>query len=188
MKLEEALKEISFYGRKCSELGLVVASGGNISIRSGKRIYITKHGCSLGKIERGDIVCVFLNKRSKRDKKASMDLEIHRAIYRASNFKAVLHTHPPFIIALSIHLDTYKPIDFESRLYLGSVPIIRSKHLSQEFLNDISRVFKEGGAVIARGHGIYVAGGSLEEAFNITNLIEHSAKIAYLTSSLRKVA
>ncbi len=169
-------------GRDLYHLGLITSHAGNISIRSDERVWITRTGSMLGRLEPEDIVETSLSPHESPHPKASMELPVHLAIYRATSAQAILHAHPPTAVALSLLDEVIVPADSEGGYILGRVPVIAAKNVvaSAEVADRASSLLQDHRAVLVKGHGSFAAGGSLEEALKITTTLEASAKILLL--------
>ncbi len=179
----EIIKEIIKFGALVEKFGLISSHSGNISVRDDEYIYITKTKTMLGDLNENSIIKVSLFKNDENLEEASMETIVHRAIYKSSNYKAIIHTHPVYSITLSLVLENFIPPDSEGKLILNNVPVLKAKQTvaSAEVAEKIPMFFKDGKAAIIRGHGVFAAGENLEKAFYYTTVLENSAKIYYLT-------
>ncbi|MGQ9618584.1 MAG: class II aldolase/adducin family protein [Candidatus Aminicenantia bacterium] len=175
MKFHQFLKVGKFLENK----GLVLAHGGNMSIREENRIFITKHGTVLSELRRRDIVEIELEGFYNN---ASMEHPIHQAIYKKTNAKAIIHAHPPYTILLSTLVDKIVPIDEEARILLGEVPILKPKKKvsSDEVAEKASFLLSHSKIFVVESHGTFSIGDSLEEAYFNTLLLENSSKLLFL--------
>lgn len=182
MGRSKIFEAFQWVGRDLYHLGLITSHAGNISIRSGERVWITRTGSMLGRLEPEDIVETSLSPRESPHPKASMELPVHLAIYRATSAQAILHAHPPTAVALSLLDEVIVPADSEGGYILGRVPVIAAKNVvaSAEVADRASSLLQDHRAVLVKGHGSFAAGGSLEEALKITTTLEASAKILLL--------
>lgn len=182
MGRSKIFEAFQWVGRDLYHLGLITSHAGNISIRSGERVCITRTGSMLGRLEPEDIVETSLSPRESPHPKASMELPVHLAIYRATSAQAILHAHPPTAVALSLLDEVIVPADSEGGYILGRVPVIAAKNVvaSAEVADRASSLLQDHRAVLVKGHGSFAAGGSLEEALKITTTLEASAKILLL--------
>ena len=64
--------------------------GGSMSVRNEEKILITRRGILLGKFEDEDLVEVGMEGETGAAE-ASLELAVHRAIYKATKAKAVVH-------------------------------------------------------------------------------------------------
>ncbi|MFQ5891872.1 MAG: class II aldolase/adducin family protein, partial [Candidatus Methanofastidiosia archaeon] len=145
------------FGRLLEMRGLNTSHGGNMSRRVNDKIFITRTESMLSDLKPQDILEVGLG--DFEVKEASSELETHRAIYYKTKANAIIHAHPPFCIALSFFEDEIKALDLEGRHHLREIPVVGNSP------EEISCGFKEKKAVVARKHGIFVIGDSLEKAY-----------------------
>jgi len=172
---------IKKFGRDLFLIGINASHSGNISVRAGNKIYITRTGCMLGDIQPGDVVCVDLNDNAAGI--ASREIIVHRSIYLNTAAKAIIHSHPPYTIVLSILEDSIIPIDSEGNFFLDSVPIFETQQTigSEEVAQKIPEFLKKHGKIaVLKYHGSFAMGENLEEAFLWTTTLEKSAQMAYL--------
>jgi L-fuculose-phosphate aldolase len=174
-------REIAYWGKKLADHGLVSSRFGNISVRTGSGFLIKKTGAMLDSIgQASDVVEVGL-KPSLADKGASSETPSHRAIYLATDARAIIHAHPPFAIVESLLCENeIRPVDSEGLPFLGTIPIVDGDSGSKELYENLSRVYSKGArGVVNRGHGSFAAGPDLADCFNTTAMIEHSSRIRY---------
>ena len=180
------LEQFQLVGRLLFEEGLVHAGAGNLSIREQDTIYITRTGILLSEIKEGDIISVGMEP-TDADKEASIELPVHRAIYKGSSVAAIIHAHPAYAIALSISEEKIIPQDAEGRYFLKSIPVVKVREAigSAEVARFLPPIFSGGyhGAVV-RGHGSFTVGADLLEAYKLTSSLENSCKIIVLTKKL----
>ena len=182
MERAQVLETFQWVGRDLYHLGLITLHAGNMSLRSGERVWITRTGSMLGHLEVGDVVDTALSSTESPHPKASMELPVHLAIYGATSARAILHAHPPSAVALSLIDEAILPADSEGGYILGKVPVIATAKVvaSLEVADRASSLLDAHRAVLIRGHGSFAVGGSLEEALGITTTLEASAKILLL--------
>jgi len=76
------LNQFQNVGRWLFLRGLVSSSSGNLSIRLGDRLIITRRGSNLGALQEKDLVETGINKNDRSTPLASSELAVHRAIYQ----------------------------------------------------------------------------------------------------------
>lgn len=181
-------QEMSRFGRKLVEYGLVESHFGNISVRIGDRILITKSGCALDEINEQSVIEVPLDRTSQLDKIASSETVVHRTIYQNTSARAIIHAHCPFAVTGSLlaETDTIVPIDSEGKLFLREIPIVRGGIGTVELANGASKELADHNGIIVHSHGTIAIGATLEEAYVITTQLEHSCKIKYWYDLARK--
>jgi L-fuculose-phosphate aldolase len=112
---------------------------------------------------------------------ASTETCVHRAIYQCTSALAVIHTHSPFAVALSlIGENAIEPIDSEGLHFMGPMHVVEAGFGSQELATEVSKILGSSQVCIARGHGVFASGQSLAEAYTMACMAEHSSKVRYL--------
>ncbi len=172
--------EMAKFGKKLVEHGLVESQFGNMSVRAGGRMLITKSGVPLDEIKEESVVEVDIDKPSSHDSIASSESPIHRAIYKNTTALAVVHAHPAFAVIESLlgH-DKILPPDSEGQYILHEIPVVRGGFGTKELADNVSGTLKDHKGVIVFAHGTFAAGKTIEEAYFVTAQIEHSCKLKY---------
>ncbi len=160
---------------------------GNLSVRLGDRVVITRRGSMLAQLETQHLIETGLYKNDSNTALASRELEIHRAIYKGNNALAIVHAHPVYATALSLIEDEIIPVDAEGEYLLQKIPVLSVEHTigSQEVVAKLPELLKEYKIVMVRGHGSFAVGQLLEEAYQWTSSLENICKIIYLTRTLK---
>jgi len=126
-----------------------------------------------------DIVKVPIFEHSSLDLIASSELKVHRLIYQNTSAMAIIHTHSPFAVTLSLTRDEIIPVDSEAQYFLHSIPVVRGGIGTEELGKNLAKALQKRRAAIARGHGVFAIGKMLEEAFVVASMVEHSCKVLY---------
>jgi L-fuculose-phosphate aldolase len=177
-------QEIARFGRKIVFAGLTSSRFGNISVLQGDRIFITCTGSMLDELDEAQVVEVDLMGPCPMDRVASSETCVHRAIYQSTSAKAIIHTHSPYAVVLSlIEKTTVEPIDSEGKHFLGSMPVVEGSFGSDDLAESVSSALRASCACIARGHGVFAIGRSLAEAYTAAAMAEHSSQVRYLVQN-----
>lgn len=173
-------------GRDIFTAGLISSHGGNMSVRVGDRILITRRGSMLGRLTPRDIIETPIEQDDSEVALASTEIVVHRAIYRATNGLAIVHTHSPHSILRSMVDDEVVPIDSEASYLLHKVPVYSLPQTagSGEVAETVSAGLRDYKCVLLRGHGPFAIGTVLEEAFQWISCLEMACKILDLRDSL----
>lgn len=164
-------------GRDMFLRGLVSSHAGNISVREGSRVYITRKGAMTSRLSPPDIVEVDMeHSDDPAILLASSEYIIHRAIYVTTGAGAVVHAHPPYATLLSMSGELV-PVDVEGGYHLGRVPVAspRNPTASEDAARAVSDLMKTNRVILVRSHGSFARGQSLEEAYMLTSTLEASA-------------
>ncbi len=173
------LEQFQQIGRDLFVHNLISSHGGNISIRVGDRILITRRGSMLGRLEARDIIETGLHKKDSGVMLASTELIVHRAIYLATPGLAIVHAHPRRAIAFGLARDEIVPIDNEGSYLLKKAPVVEVEFASgtSKMANTVADALKSYKIVMLRGHGSFAIGQTLDEAFQWTDVLEEASEI-----------
>ena len=121
------LEQFRQIGRDLFVAGVISSHGGNLSVRMGDRILITRRGSMLARLEERDIIETGLEENDANVMLASTEINVHRAIYQGTAAQAIVHAHPPYAIARSLMCDEIVPIDSEGSYLLHKVPVVHTE-------------------------------------------------------------
>ncbi len=183
---DRLVSEFADVGRILFEAGLNNSHSGNMSVRLGDKVVITRRGSMLAALKPDDLVVVGLSTDDSGIALASTEVNVHRAIYAATSALAVVHTHPRSATALSFAMDSIVPVDVEGRYYFKRIPVLEVKKSigSKELEEELPRLLKDFPVVMVKGHGAFAVGGTLEEGLQITHALEWSCDIYLRALSL----
>lgn len=174
-------KSLVEYYRLLRKYELNDSHSGNASVRDGDTIWVTPTGCCADTLQADELVACDIN--GEIPPGASLDANLHVMVYRKNpSTGAVLHSHNPHTLAMTMDGKDFVPIDFEGAYYFGSVPVIDEPYENYiaESARLVSNVLRDHKATVYRGHGIYVQGETLNLAYKWTSSLELSARIAWL--------
>lgn len=176
-------QEIAKYGRKLVEHGLVESNFGNISIRAGDKMLITRTGAALDEITENNVVEVNIQETSSMDIIASSETVVHREIYRQTSALAILHAHSPYAVVESLLAGSegkIVPVDSEGQYFLGDIPVVGGGIGSCELAENLANSLSSHRGAIIYSHGTFSIGRTLGDAYIVATQLEHSCKIKYL--------
>ena len=173
------VEEFTRVGRILFEAGLNNSHSGNLSIRVGDRVVVTRRGAMLGELTAGDLVDVGLAEDDSGIALASTEVRVHRAVYAATSHLALVHAHPRTATAFSMGRDFIVPVDEEGRYYFKRIPVLtlQASIGSDDLERELPAMLKDYPIVMVRGHGAFAVGGNLEEGLQITHALEWSCDI-----------
>jgi len=161
--------------------GLNDSHSGNVSLRTEDGLWVTPTGACADLLQAEQLLHCRLGQAPCPG--ASLDAPLHAAVYEhVPEAMALLHFHPPHAIALTMDGQDFLPEDFEGSYYLERVPVlsIPYERYVQESPAAVATALAEHRAVIVRGHGAYVRGANLDQAYKWANALESSARITWL--------
>lgn len=164
---------------------LTTMSGGNLSIRDDDgNIWITPAGVDKGTLTRRDIICVKPDGTVIGPHKPSSELPFHISVYKMrSDLHAVLHAHPPALVAFSIvrqcpSLDlipTVRRVCPDVRIATYAVPG------SEALGANVGAVFVDGCDIaILENHGVCVGAPDMFTAFQRFETLNYTASLEVL--------
>lgn len=188
---EERLRQaICRIGLLCYQKGFIVGADGNISARMRDgTILITPAGAMKGFLEPHHIAHIDGEGRVLDDgPRCSSETGIHLVAYRERpEMQAVVHTHPPHAVALSIaEVDMQLPVIPEIVVTIGGTPTAPYATPGTEELGEsIREIVRCSDTLIMKNHGAVTIGANLMDAFKKLDMIEHTARILWLAHAIR---
>ena len=182
------LDQFQKFGHDLFYRGLTPSHGGNMSVRMGDRIIITRTGSMFAHLTERDLIEIGLDEDNSNIMLASIELVVHRAIYQNTSALAIVHVHPPFAVAQSMTVeDAIIPIDSEGSYLFRKVPVVQTEKTvgSNEVAKLAAQMLREYKIFMLRGHGCFSIGPVLEEAYQWCSSLEESCKINYYTRTLQ---
>ena len=180
MSEQELKSEIVDVGRRLYTAGLAVAKSGNLSARvDNDNILITATGTFLGQLKENDIVRVNLSDgNSAGDSKPSSELPLHILVYKNFPARTVVHCHPPLINGYFAVASSLKAMSFESKFYLGNVPVVPQETPTVTDPDSVIAALKSNNLVVLKNHGIVAIADKFEDALSLTEALEEAVKSA----------
>lgn len=172
-------------GRDLFLAGHVTARHGNLSVREGDSIHITRSGSMLSRLSPSDIIETGMVP-SGRDEGCSRELVVHRAVYHSTDATAICHAHPPHTMYRSLIEGSIRPIDSEARFVIGdevSVLVPKMKIGSAEAAEMLADALQRVPAAVLRTHGPFAIGETLWDAWGVIGVLEESCHILDLRDS-----
>ena len=174
--------------RRMWEMGLVVGSSGNVSLRAGGVIYITPSGVPYRHLRPGMIVELDPEGNPLRGAcEPSSEWRMHLLIYREiPGVRAVVHTHSPYATAAAVK-ERLGCLHDEAVLLFGKeVPVARhAPPGTWELARAAVEALQGGkGVCLLSRHGAVATGSNLTEALLRAVALEEVARISLLRASL----
>jgi L-fuculose-phosphate aldolase len=167
------------HGRRMVHDGLVDGVSGNLSARAGDLIAITPSGVPYQDMAPADICLVRPTDGSTAaGGRPSTETPMHLAVYRATDAAAIVHTHSPFVVALSTVLDELPAVHYAMAGLGGLVRVTPyARFGTQELADGAVAALRGRTAVILRNHGALTFGATLEQAYDRARTLEWLASV-----------
>lgn len=162
--------------------GMTTTSGGNLSIKDADgNVWITPASIDKGTLTRRDIVCVKPSGEIVGIHKPSSELPFHQSVYRRRpDIHAVLHAHPPGLVAFSIarklpHLAILPRV----KAICGDIALSKYAVPGSEKLGEnIAQYFDKGyNIVFLENHGVCIGDDDIFKAFRKFETLEFACNV-----------
>jgi L-fuculose-phosphate aldolase len=177
--------EMIRWGRLLFERHLISGWGGNLSCRISKQFLITGQHAPLPFLTAKDLVRLDAQgKPLRKTQRASSETLMHMAVYAGTDAQAIVHVHPPMVLAFSLTHDSFVPISFEEKYTIGEVPIIAQDTPTVTKPEKLVEALRYHPVAIIKGHGTVAIGKDLQEAFLLTDLLEEAVHCQFFRAGL----
>lgn len=189
-------QELSEYSKRSFARGLICGTGGNLSIRipGSDTVLITPTGASLEQMTPGDGILVNLAGEiidSPKGLKPSKEASFHLKAYQIRpDVQALAHLHPPYATAYSNKETSLPLVTVSARANLTYVPVVETALPGSielcDFVCASLEQFPDVRAILMKEHGILTLGRDLKTAYYLADLVEDTAKIAFIEGNIRR--
>ncbi len=164
------------------QYGLNDSHSGNASVRDGDTVWVTPSGCCADTLEEHELVACTIN--GELGVGASLDAPLHIAVYQLNpTARALLHSHGPHSVALTMDGKDFVPLDFEGKYYFPHVPVLNIEF--QDYLDEsppqVAHALAQNKIAIVRGHGVYAQAETVNLAYKWSCSLELSAQTAFIS-------
>lgn len=197
MDHEEVSKEIVKVSNYLYEKGLVPGKSGNISCKFSEngvaKVAITPSGVSLKSVTPEEIVIVDMDGNKIEDaetdhdkmlvRKPSSEVFMHLNIYKSRNdVKSVVHTHSPIATGFAFAGKEIKRLEGFGPIENPVIPFVEyAAPGTMQLAENVANGLEKEDIVILKNHGVVACGKNLDEAALLTEFVEESAKIQFVT-------
>ncbi len=180
--------EIIAIARKLHDLRLVAGTSGNLSARLDKNnILITTTGTALGDLKKDEIIRVDLtNPQELKDKRLTSEFPLHRLIYENLPNKVIIHCHPALANAYFAVYSDIKALTFETKLYLGKVPVVPQETPAVTDPQAVLEALKSSNLVALRNHGVVCIADNFKSALHLVENLEEAIRTVSIARLFKK--
>jgi len=174
------------WGRLLFERRLISGWGGNLSCRTGKNNFlITGQHAPLAFLTPRDLVRLNSDgKPVRKQQSASSETPMHMAVYSGTDAQAIVHVHPPMVLAFSLTHESFVPVSFEEKYTIGEVPIIAQDTPTVTKPEKVVEALRYHPVAIIKGHGTVAIGKTFQEAFLLTDLLEEAVHCQFFKAGI----
>ena len=181
--LEEAKREFIRTARRAVRLGLQSGTGGNVSMRAGPHYLVKPSGKSLYRLTPADLILLDENGTVVSGEGIpTKEVRFHLGIYQSrSNVGGIVHYHAPHAVAYAVRGIPIPAFTIHARRTFPRMPVVPElQDGSQELADAVVEAFgdPEVKLILLASHGLVAVGETLEDAENLAELAEETAKTA----------
>jgi L-fuculose-phosphate aldolase len=186
--MAHSVKDVVHWGKLLFERRLISGWGGNLSCRDGKNGFlITGQHAALGFLTPKDVVRLQSDgKPARKHLHPSSETPMHLAVYGGTDAQAIVHVHPPMILAFSLRHDSFSPVSYEEQYTIGKVTVVAQDTPTVTKPEPVVEALKYSPIVIIKGHGTVAIGKTLQEAFLYTDLLEEAVHCQFFQERTKK--
>jgi len=122
----------------------------------------------------------------------SKEVDLHLNIYRARrDVDSVIHVHPVYATGFAVAGKPVPMVTAAARLKLINIPLVGyappgSPELARLVYHKLSEEKEKIKAVMLKDHGIITFTEGMEDCFNTAELVEETARIAYISGNISR--
>ena len=167
------------YARQMAPDDLAPGTSGNLSVRRGGLMAITPSGMPYERMTPADICLVRTSDAELLSgPRPSTETPMHLALYQASHAAAIVHTHSPFVVALSTVLDELPAVHYAMAELGGPVRVAPyARFGTTQLAAGAAAALAGRSAVILRNHGALTCGPTLARAYERARTLEWLARV-----------
>ncbi len=167
-------RKLAEYGRRAVDLGLVIGTSGNLSVRDGDLVAITPSGVALDRLRPEECPIVDVDGHLvEGDLQPSSETPMHLAVYGTTDARAIVHTHSVFGTVVATTMTELPPIHYNALLLGGAVKVAEyATYGTPELAANVRAALAGKQAALMANHGGLTIGSTLEKAFEATRLLE----------------
>jgi L-fuculose-phosphate aldolase len=177
--LAEERRALAEAGRRLAARGLVIGTGGNLSVRVGDLVAVTPTGGALGELTADQMTVIDLDGAvADGDLAPTSEVPLHLAIYRGTPAGAVAHTHAMTSTAIGLVADEIPLVHYGMLGLGGTVRVAPYACYGTDALAaHVVKALEFKQAALMRNHGSIAIGSSLAKAVDNLELLEWAAQV-----------
>ncbi|WP_435837967.1 class II aldolase/adducin family protein [Streptantibioticus parmotrematis] len=184
-ELRETWDELVRTARRTAEEGLVVGTSGNVSARVGDLVLVTPTGVPYDRLGPDDLLAVDLDGGIRAGRlRPTSELPLHLAVYRATDARAVVHTHAPHATAVSTLVAELPAVHYMCAALGGPVRVAEyATYGTGDLARAVLTALRDRTGCLMRNHGTLVHASTLRRAFDDTAQLEWMCRVWLLASA-----
>lgn len=182
LKMLHPADQLVMFMERIYGYGMTTTSGGNLSVLDDNGdIWITPGSIDKGNLTRDDMICIKPDGTIIGNHKPSSEYPFHQHIYKVRpDLKAVLHAHPPALVAFSIvrklpDTNLIPNVKFScGNIGMAKYGLPGSTDLGDKIADEFVKGYN---TVILENHGVVVGAASMFDAFKAFETLDFCARL-----------
>jgi len=172
-------EDLVAFARRMAPDDLAPGTSGNLSLRRGGLIAITPSGMPYEQMTPADICLVRTSDAALLSgPRPATETPMHLALYQASHATAIVHSHSPYVVALSTVLDELPAVHYAMADLGGTVRVAPyARFGTTQLATSAAAALAGRSAVILRNHGALTCGPTLARAYERARTLEWLARV-----------
>ena len=172
-------EDLVAFARRMAPDDLAPGTSGNLSLRRGGLIAITPSGMPYEQMTPADICLVRTSDAALLSgPRPSTETPMHLALYQASHATAIVHSHSPYVVALSTVLDELPAVHYAMADLGGTVRVAPYARFGTiQLAAGAAAALTGRSAAILRNHGALTCGPTLARAYERARTLEWLARV-----------
>ena len=186
MKLKTEREKIVFEIKRMQEIGLIINTSGNISIKKDDLIAISPSGVSYNNLKSEDIVVLDKDKKIiEGELLPSSETNLHVSIYdKYSDVSAIVHTHSLYATSVSTILQELPAIHYQIADLGGPIKVAPYETFGTEALAvAVEKNLQGRKAVLMKNHGAVTVGSDINKSASRAILLEWLCSLYLLSKN-----
>ncbi|NLU36920.1 MAG: class II aldolase/adducin family protein [Clostridiales bacterium] len=180
MKKSDIKMEIIKISKKLYDRQMVNSNEGNVSIRSGDKVFITPSQVCKDELTE-DMICVtdLEGNQLEGSMKPSSEIGLHLHIYKLrSDIKGIVHCHAPYSTAFAIARKPIVSKGYTEMIVLyDKIPVAAyGAPSTPEIYKDVKTYIHQTDAFLLANHGLVTVGKTLKDAYLLSESVESIAR------------
>ena len=152
-----------------------------------KIIFWLRPPAHLGSLTHDDMIKVDLTKDADiKNARLTSEFPLHSLIYKNFPHKVIIHCHPTLINAYFAVCPELKALTFETKLYLGNIPVVEQDTPAITKLEPVIEALKISNLVVIKNHGVVAVADKFSDALYLIEALEEAVKIAAVARLFKK--
>ena len=186
MRLHQQREAIVRVAQRCVADGLIVGTSGNLSVAAEDVVAVTPSGLRYPGMTSADVVLIdHEGGLVEGELLPTSEWRLHLAVHATYAPGAIVHTHSPYVVAVSTLLDELPAIHYDVTLLGGPPRVAPYATFGTKLLADnVVAALQGRTAAIMKNHGAIAIGATIEQAHQRAEILEWLCRVWSIARSI----